>query len=169
MTTNQQLTPAEVRLAQYGERTSTWSTATYNDGTEKALHGIALGLKAEVDRLRTRVAELEGPAVEARAALAALCYDLEDPGSNAFGALYLISQVTVGVEAPKDDAALALGQHAREVLHEVADMADPDEPEVSFFGPTFGPQVAAWLRMLADRAARPAAVAAAGNTDGTNA
>jgi hypothetical protein len=53
------LTPAEIRLAQYGERTSTWSTATHNNGTEKALHEIALGLKAEVDRLRTRVAELE--------------------------------------------------------------------------------------------------------------
>ena len=124
---------------------------------------------AEVDKLRARVAELEGPAVEARAALAALCYDLEDPGSNAFGALYLISQATVGVEAPKDDAALALGQHASEVLHRAADLADPEEPEVSFFGPTFGPQVAGWLRMIADRPARPAAVAAAGDTDGTNA
>jgi hypothetical protein len=46
------LIPAEVRLAQYGERTSTWSTATYNDGTEKALHQIALELKAELDRVR---------------------------------------------------------------------------------------------------------------------
>ncbi|MFJ9420777.1 hypothetical protein [Streptomyces sp. NPDC101249] len=42
---------ARVRLAQYAERTSTWSTATYNDGTEKALHEIALTLLAEVDRL----------------------------------------------------------------------------------------------------------------------
>ncbi|MFE7233923.1 hypothetical protein ACFVAF_25300 [Streptomyces sp. NPDC057596] len=50
--TEQQLTPAEIRLAQYSERTSTWSTATYNDGTEKALHEIALGLKAELDRVR---------------------------------------------------------------------------------------------------------------------
>jgi hypothetical protein len=53
--TDTQLTPAEIRLAQYGERTSTWSTATYNDGTEKALHEIALGLKAEVDRLRAEL------------------------------------------------------------------------------------------------------------------
>lgn len=52
--TDEQLTPAEIRLAQYGQRTSTWSTATYNDGTEKALHEIALGLKAEVDRLRAQ-------------------------------------------------------------------------------------------------------------------
>ncbi|GAP46918.1 hypothetical protein [Streptomyces azureus] len=53
------LTPAEVRLAQYGERTSTWSTATYNDGAEKALHEIALGLKVEIDRLRAELARQE--------------------------------------------------------------------------------------------------------------
>ncbi|TRV72578.1 hypothetical protein FKN01_29765 [Streptomyces sp. 130] len=45
------LAAALVRLRQYGERTSTWSTATYNDGTEKALHEIALTLAAEVDKL----------------------------------------------------------------------------------------------------------------------
>lgn len=45
------LDAALTRLRQYGERTSTWSTATYNDGTEKALHKIALTLAAEVDRL----------------------------------------------------------------------------------------------------------------------
>ncbi len=43
---------AQVRLRQYGERTSTWSTATYDNGTELALHGIAVDLSAEVDRLR---------------------------------------------------------------------------------------------------------------------
>jgi hypothetical protein len=43
---------ASARLAQYGERTSTWSTATYDSGTEKALHEIALAFQA-------RVAELE--------------------------------------------------------------------------------------------------------------
>jgi hypothetical protein len=48
------LTPAEIRLAQYGERTKTWSTATHDNGTEKALHEIALGLKEEIDRLRTQ-------------------------------------------------------------------------------------------------------------------
>jgi hypothetical protein len=57
--TDQPLTPAEIRLAQYGQRTSAWSTATYNDGTEKALHEIALGLKAEVDRLRAALAKEE--------------------------------------------------------------------------------------------------------------
>lgn len=45
------LAAALTRLRQYGERTSTWSIATYNDGTEKALHEIALTLAAEVDRL----------------------------------------------------------------------------------------------------------------------
>ncbi|MBH0243942.1 hypothetical protein I3W98_15470 [Streptomyces cavourensis] len=59
--TDTPMTPdvALARLRQYGERTSTWSTATYNDGTEKALHQIAVSLAAEVDRLRARVAELE--------------------------------------------------------------------------------------------------------------
>lgn len=52
-----QPTPAEVRLAQYGERTKTWSTATYDGGSEKALHEIALGLKTEIDRLRAELAE----------------------------------------------------------------------------------------------------------------
>ncbi|MFJ2819101.1 hypothetical protein [Streptomyces sp. NPDC087294] len=39
------------RLEQYGARTSTWSTATYNDGTEKTVHEIALALLAEAERL----------------------------------------------------------------------------------------------------------------------
>lgn len=43
---------AEVRLRQYGERTSTWSTATHNDGTEKALYEIALTLADAVKELR---------------------------------------------------------------------------------------------------------------------
>jgi hypothetical protein len=52
-------TPAEIRLAQYADR-GTWSTATYGSGNEKALHEIALGLKAEVDRLRAELAEQQG-------------------------------------------------------------------------------------------------------------
>lgn len=57
----QPLTPevALARLTQYGDRTSTWSTATYNDGTEKSLHEIALALAAELDRLRTHLAGRE--------------------------------------------------------------------------------------------------------------
>ncbi|NEE06907.1 hypothetical protein G3M58_10665 [Streptomyces sp. SID7499] len=45
---------------------------------------------------RTRVTELEVAAVEGRAALAALCHDLDDPGSMALGALYLLQQATPG-------------------------------------------------------------------------
>lgn len=47
---------AVARLRQYGERTSTWSTATYNNGAEKALHQIALTLAAELHQLRDDIA-----------------------------------------------------------------------------------------------------------------
>lgn len=59
--TDTPMTPdvALARLRQYGERATGWSTATYNDGTEKALHQIAVSLAGEVERLRARVAELE--------------------------------------------------------------------------------------------------------------
>jgi hypothetical protein len=43
-----------------------------------------------------RVTELEVAATEGRAALAALCHDLDDPGSMALGALYLLQQATPG-------------------------------------------------------------------------
>ncbi|WP_030757796.1 hypothetical protein, partial [Streptomyces sp. NRRL F-5135] len=78
-------------------------------------------LLAAIRRLQDRVTELEGPAVHARAALAALCYDLEDPGSNALGALHLLSQATVGVDAPKDDAAAALAQRDAQVMRRCAE------------------------------------------------
>lgn len=42
------------------------------------------------------IATLERAAVEARAALAALCFDLDDPGTAALGALYLLQQATGG-------------------------------------------------------------------------
>ncbi len=72
-TPQDQLTVAEVRLAQYRGRTKTWLTATYDSGAEKALHEIACGLRdaLEVVRdqrnsdrlkvmgLKARVAELE--------------------------------------------------------------------------------------------------------------
>ncbi|MFD5940266.1 hypothetical protein [Streptomyces griseus] len=59
--TDTPMTPdtALARLRQYGERTSTWSTATYNDGTEKALHQIAVSLAGEVERLRSQLQKLE--------------------------------------------------------------------------------------------------------------
>ncbi|MGW2692381.1 hypothetical protein ACWC3Y_11025 [Streptomyces sp. NPDC001296] len=148
--TNQQLDEYEALAANLYE---------YADQPEEAdtlcdVHVPAL--VAEVRRLRARVTELEGPAVEARAALAAFCYDLEDPGTAALGALYLLQQATVGVEAPRDDTVLALARHASEVLERTADMADPEPPEASFFG-DYGPQVADWLRRRADYAVRDAA------------
>jgi hypothetical protein len=60
-------------------------------------------LAAEVRHLRAYLASLEPAAMHARSALAALCYDLDDPGANALGALYLLQQATLGAEAaPKD-------------------------------------------------------------------
>jgi hypothetical protein len=117
-------------------------------------------MAAEIRRLRAELADLQTVAVHARSALAALCYDLEDPGSNALGALYLISQATLAVDAPKDDTAAALARHASEVLEQTADMADPEPPEASFFG-DYGPQVADWLRRRAKYATQTAAVSAA--------
>ncbi|MCI4143017.1 hypothetical protein [Streptomyces sp. MMS20-AI2-20] len=58
---------ARVRLAQYGERTKTWSTATYADGTARALYEIALTLNAEAQTLRARVDALEAQAAALRA------------------------------------------------------------------------------------------------------
>lgn len=100
---------------------------------------------AEVRSLTARVTELEGPAVYARAALAALCYDLEDPGTEALGALCELSRVTTGVEAPKDDTALALAQHDAEVIRgaaRVLEETDRDDDAVNL------------LYLLADRTGR---------------
>lgn len=65
--------------------------------------------------------KLEQAAAEARAALAALCYDLEDPGSNALGALHLLTQATIGVEAQPDDAAKVLAKRDGTVLRQAAE------------------------------------------------
>ncbi|MFI7294004.1 hypothetical protein [Streptomyces sp. NPDC050121] len=103
-------------------------------------------LVAELRRLRARVTELEGPAVEARAALAALCYDLDDPGTAALGALYLLSQATVGVDAPRDDAAVALARHDAQVLRKAAETleaTDRDDDAINL------------LYLLADDVERP--------------
>jgi hypothetical protein len=64
---------------------------------------------------------LEQAAVEARAALAALCYDLEDPGSSALGALYLLQQATPTVETSRDDAAAALARRDAQVMRRCAE------------------------------------------------
>lgn len=129
------ITPAEVRLEQYGRRTKTWSTATYDSGTEKALHEIACQLRDALEETRdqrnsarlkvmgleARVAELEKAAVEARAALGSLCCDLEDPGTAAFGALHLLTQATTWTETGPDFAAEALAQRDAKVLREAQD------------------------------------------------
>lgn len=85
-------------------------------------------LRGELATARDRIAELEGPAVEARAALAALCYDLEDPGTAALGALYLIQRATVGVDAPKDDATAALAQRDAQVMRRCAEFVRDTYP-----------------------------------------
>lgn len=121
-------------------------------GAATASPGMAAALLAEIRRLRDRVAELEGPAVEVRAALAALCYDLEDPGTAALGALHLISQATVGVEAPRDCAAEALAQHDGNVIRDAArvlEETDRDDDAVNL------------LYLLADRRAAGVVVPAA--------
>ncbi|MDQ0694232.1 phiSA1p31-related protein [Streptomyces sp. W4I9-2] len=60
--TDTPMTPdvALIRLRQYGDRTSTWSTATYNDGSKKALHQIAVSLGGEVERLRGELSDATG-------------------------------------------------------------------------------------------------------------
>jgi hypothetical protein len=78
-------------------------------------------LLATVRHLTDRITELEGPAVYARAALAALCYDLEDPGANALGALYEISRVTSGVDAPKDEASAVIASNDATVMRRCAE------------------------------------------------
>lgn len=149
--TEQQLDEIDAAIAAYQQHAPTGFACCSAHPAADA--GAAL--VAEVRRLRAELAELQSTAAYARYALAALCYDLEDPGINALGALYLISRATVGVEAPRDDAALALAKHAAEVLERTADMADPEPPEASFFG-DYGPQVADWLRRRADYAVRDA-------------
>jgi len=82
----------------------------------------------EVERLRARVAELERAAVEGRAALANLAYDHDDPGTAALGALWLLRQATLGVEAQPDQAAEVLARHDAAVLDSAADqLADRHE------------------------------------------
>lgn len=44
-----------------------------------------------------------------------------------------------------------MDKYRAEVLNGVADRADPVAPEVSWFG-DYGPQVAAWLRRMAEEA-----------------
>ncbi|NUS58511.1 MAG: hypothetical protein HOV66_27215, partial [Streptomycetaceae bacterium] len=63
------------------------------------------GQRKLIEQLHHRNAQLEKAAVEARAALAAFCCDLDDPGTAALGALYLLQQATVGAEAQAGETA----------------------------------------------------------------
>jgi hypothetical protein len=93
---------------------------------------------AEIDRLRARVTELEKAAVEGRAALGSLCYDLEDPGSNAFGALHLLTQATAWTETGPDFAADALARRD-------ADKLDAAAESIEAACPDHGVQDEAWM------------------------
>jgi signal transduction histidine kinase len=123
-----------------------------------ALLAELAAVRAERDQARERITQLEKAATEGRAALASFCHDHEDPGTAALGALYLLTQATLWTEEGPDFAAEALAQYGAKVLHEVADIADPEPPEVSFFG-DHGHEVAAWLRKRADYKTRSARTA----------
>lgn len=85
MTAEEKLTTkmALVRLRQYRERTSTWSTATYDSGTERALHQIATALGAaaarvpELERLLAAARDQVGAEQDAQQALRARIRRLE--------------------------------------------------------------------------------------------
>lgn len=118
-------------------------TLTFGDGEEaEADRAFVLNartdipaLLAEIERLRARVAELETAAAEGRAALGALCYDLEDPGTAALGALHLLTRATVWAETGPDFAALALASRdadrldvaAETIITSCPDHGDEDE------------------------------------------
>lgn len=97
-------------------------TLSPNGEANKVPFTLGETLAPAVEWLVNRVAELESAAVEGRAALGALCYDLEDPGSNAFGALHLLAQATKGAaETTPDDAAEALAKRDAAVLRQAAE------------------------------------------------
>lgn len=75
-----------------GARLSLWEEECASERLRVALESAKRGRR----ELRARAAALESAAVEGRAALASLCYDLDDPGTAALGALYLLRQATVG-------------------------------------------------------------------------
>jgi hypothetical protein len=89
-----------------------------NGGAPETPQAVIDAFAAEV---HAETIALEQAAVHARSALAALCYDLEDPGSNARGALYLLQQATLRVDAPRDDTTLALARHEAKVMRRCAD------------------------------------------------
>jgi hypothetical protein len=81
-------------------------------------------LAPAVEWLVNRVAELEKAAVEARAALGSICCDLEDPGTAALGALYLLTQATLWTENGPDFAAQALAQHDAKLRDRITELEE---------------------------------------------
>ncbi|MCI3277578.1 hypothetical protein [Streptomyces cylindrosporus] len=109
------------------------------------------------EETETSLGQLENAAIEAHAALGALCCDLDDPGSNALGALYLLSQATSGISAQPDDAARALARYEAQVMRRCADFVRDAYEEA------WADDVAATLEHGADR------VEHGGPVDGTGA
>lgn len=99
--TDTPMTPdaALARLRQYGESTSTWSTATYNDGTEKALHQIAVSLAGEVERLRAQVAELEA-AGSRLTTVQRLAEEADDKNNHTVDTDLLLDALGLSADAP---------------------------------------------------------------------
>ena len=128
---------AELIYPTYGQR-DTERTLAIADAVMPAVRAALLAelaaVRAERDQARQRVAELEKAAIEGRAALGSLCYDLEDPGTAALGALYLLTQATTWTEDGPDFASDALAQHDAKVIRkaaEVLEAADRDEDTVN--------------------------------------
>jgi hypothetical protein len=98
-----------------------WSEDGFTEDDQKA-----------IDRLRTftvdgRTASLEHAVVQARYALAALCYDLDDPGTGALGALYIVQQASAGAPADyKDETEKVLAEHDATVIEGVAEKIGDD-------------------------------------------
>jgi len=86
------MTKDDLRLVLQNVVTYTAELEAERHTTNEALSDAAEQLRAN----RDRIARLEKAAVEGRAALASFCHDVEDPGTAALGALYLLQQATVG-------------------------------------------------------------------------
>jgi hypothetical protein len=91
--------PADGALSQVEEMIRSFRAAVSPEAEQErtqSLHDHIVARDAEIERLNSRVAELEAAAVAGRAALADLTRDHEDPGTAALGALYLLQQATFG-------------------------------------------------------------------------
>jgi hypothetical protein len=115
-----QLMATLAELAEHGIQSTELAAAVAKLGTLPMPAGNA-PRASSAEQLAVRVAELEKVGAEARAALGALCYDLEDPGSNALGALYLLQQTTPWSDAKPDDAVLALARHDAATVRRAAE------------------------------------------------